>query len=185
MSNQKNLAEFSNSLASSASNTVTVTAGTGLSGGGSIPLGGSTTLSNAGVTSITAGSGISVSSSTGAVTVSAAGIGGQVFTSSGTFTVPSGVTAVKVTIIGGGGGGESHAQGGDHPAGPGRVPGGRAGVRHVRRRDRAAAGKRPARTPQRRDPRDARGRSPRRDHRALARRQGVSGRPPRPTAGSS
>jgi hypothetical protein len=31
--------------------------------------------------------------------------GGQVFTSSGTFTVPSGVTAVKVTLCGGGGGG--------------------------------------------------------------------------------
>lgn len=30
---------------------------------------------------------------------------GQVFTSSGTFTVPSGVTAVKVTVVGGGGGG--------------------------------------------------------------------------------
>lgn len=32
---------------------------------------------------------------------------GQVFTSSGTFTVPSGVTNVKVTVIGGGGGGGS------------------------------------------------------------------------------
>jgi hypothetical protein len=32
-------------------------------------------------------------------------IGGQVFTSSGTFTIPTGVTAVKVTVVGGGGGG--------------------------------------------------------------------------------
>lgn len=35
----------------------------------------------------------------------ASGAAGQVFTSSGTFTVPVGVTAVKVTVIGGGGGG--------------------------------------------------------------------------------
>lgn len=38
-------------------------------------------------------------------TNSYAGQGGQVFTSSGTFTVPTGVTAVKVTLCGGGGGG--------------------------------------------------------------------------------
>jgi hypothetical protein len=35
----------------------------------------------------------------------ASGVAGQVFTSSGTFTVPVGVTAVKVTVIGGGGNG--------------------------------------------------------------------------------
>ena len=33
------------------------------------------------------------------------GLGGQVFTSSGTFTVPAGVTQVKVTVAGGGGSG--------------------------------------------------------------------------------
>lgn len=33
--------------------------------------------------------------------------GGQVFTSSGTFTVPPGVTSAKVTVIGGGGSGQS------------------------------------------------------------------------------
>jgi len=33
------------------------------------------------------------------------GVLGQVFTSSGTFTIPSGVTAIKVTVLGGGGGG--------------------------------------------------------------------------------
>lgn len=33
------------------------------------------------------------------------GVLGQVFTSNGTFTIPSGVTAVKVTVVGGGGGG--------------------------------------------------------------------------------
>lgn len=36
---------------------------------------------------------------------SGSGIFAQLFTSSGTFTVPSGVSAVKVTVIGGGGGG--------------------------------------------------------------------------------
>jgi hypothetical protein len=38
---------------------------------------------------------------------SGSGTFAQVFTSSGTFTVPTGVTAVKVTVIGGGGGGMS------------------------------------------------------------------------------
>ena len=33
------------------------------------------------------------------------GVLGQAFTSSGTFTIPSGVTALKVTVVGGGGGG--------------------------------------------------------------------------------
>ena len=50
-----------------------VTAGTGMSGGGSS---GSVTLTNAGVTSIVAGSGISISGATGAVTVTASGGGG-------------------------------------------------------------------------------------------------------------
>ena len=49
---------------------VTVTAGTGMSGGGAVALGSSITLTNAGVTSVTAGSGITVSGSTGAVTIS-------------------------------------------------------------------------------------------------------------------
>ena len=52
-----------------ANSAVTVTAGTGLSGGGSVSLGGSVTLTNSGVTSIVAGTGISVSGATGAVTV--------------------------------------------------------------------------------------------------------------------
>jgi hypothetical protein len=42
--------------------------------------------------------------STFAVPASAQGGRGELFTSSGTFTVPAGVTAVKVTVIGGGGG---------------------------------------------------------------------------------
>ena len=49
---------------------VTVTAGTGMSGGGSVALGSSVTLTNAGVTSAVAGTGVSVSAGTGAVTFS-------------------------------------------------------------------------------------------------------------------
>jgi hypothetical protein len=72
-----NLSQFANKLNSSGqtdntglqNSSVTVTAGTGMSGGGSVSLGGSTTLTNAGVTSLTAGTGISVSGSTGGVTV--------------------------------------------------------------------------------------------------------------------
>ncbi len=48
---------------------VTVTAGTGMSGGGSVSLGSSITLTNAGVTSNVAGTGISVNQGTGAVTI--------------------------------------------------------------------------------------------------------------------
>lgn len=61
-----NLALFANKLNTSGAtdntglqnSSVTVTAGTGMSGGGSVALGGSTTLTNAGVTSIVAGTGI-------------------------------------------------------------------------------------------------------------------------------
>jgi hypothetical protein len=42
---------------------------------------------------------------TWAAVTSLPGYQGQVFTGSGTFTIPSGVTAIKVTVIGGGGGG--------------------------------------------------------------------------------
>lgn len=79
-------------------------AGTGIGVSGAT---GAVTFTNSGVTSIVAGSGITVSGATGAVTVnaSAGGINSQVFTSSGTFTIPSGVTKVKITALGGGGGG--------------------------------------------------------------------------------
>ena len=49
---------------------------------------------------------------TAAVTSAYIGGRGQVFTASGTFTVPTGVTSIKVTVTGGGGGG-----GGEYPAG--------------------------------------------------------------------
>ena len=65
-----------------------VTAGTGMSGGGTS---GGVTLTNAGVTSIVAGSGISISGATGAVTVTASGGGGG-----GSGTVNSG-TATALT----------------------------------------------------------------------------------------
>ena len=72
-----NLSQFANKLNTSGqtdntglqNSSVTVTAGTGMSGGGAVALGSSVTLTNAGVTSIVAGTGISVSGATGAVTV--------------------------------------------------------------------------------------------------------------------
>lgn len=90
-------------------------AGTGIGVSGAT---GAVTFTNSGVTSIVAGTGITVSGATGAVTVNAAagGIAAQTFTSSGTFTIPSGVTAIKMTIVGGGGAGGSGAAG---PAGGG------------------------------------------------------------------
>lgn len=39
------------------------------------------------------------------------GLGGQVFTSNGTFTIPAGVTRLKVTVVGGGGGGRGDSDG--------------------------------------------------------------------------
>jgi len=78
---------------------------------------------NANVTSVSAGTGISVSATTGALTVTNSGVTsvngatgavtvgaaigdrGTVFTSSGTFTIPTGITALKITVGGGGGGG--------------------------------------------------------------------------------
>jgi hypothetical protein len=119
-----NLSQFANKLNSSGqtdntglqNSSVTVTAGTGMSGGGSVALGSSVTLTNAGVTSIVAGTGISVSGATGAVTVSSSASGqggrGQVFTSSGTFTIPTGITSLKVTVVGAGGGGSGNCSNG-------------------------------------------------------------------------
>ena len=78
-----------------ANSAVTVTAGTGLSGGGSVSLGGTVTLTNAGVTSNVAGTGISVSGATGAVTITNTGVTSIV---AGTGISVSGATgAVTVT----------------------------------------------------------------------------------------
>jgi hypothetical protein len=88
---------------------VTVTAGTGMSGGGAVALGSSITLTNAGVTSNVAGTGVSVSSGTGASTIS---IGQAVATNSsvtfggltvnGSTTLNSTTTAVTGALIVGG-----------------------------------------------------------------------------------
>jgi len=40
------------------------------------------------------------------------GVRAQLFTSTGTFTVPAGITAIKVTVVGGGGGGATVTSGG-------------------------------------------------------------------------
>jgi len=87
---------------------VTVTAGTGMSGGGSVALGSSVTLTNAGVTSAVAGTNITVSSSTGAVTINASSYpltsGTSVASTSGTsidFTsIPSWVKRITVMFNG-------------------------------------------------------------------------------------
>jgi hypothetical protein len=50
-----------------------------------------------------------------AIPASLPGLGGQVFTSSGTFTVPAGVTRAKVTVAGGGGSG-GNARGNFQPS---------------------------------------------------------------------
>jgi len=76
-SNLSGTAGISN--ANLANSSVTVTAGTGMSGGGTVALGSSITLTNAGVTSNVAGTGVTVSGATGAVTIS---IGQAVATSS-------------------------------------------------------------------------------------------------------
>jgi len=67
--NASQLVDASITNAKLANSSITVTAGTGMSGGGSVALGSSITLTNAGVTSNVAGSGITVSGGTGAVTI--------------------------------------------------------------------------------------------------------------------
>ena len=76
---------------------VTVTAGTGMSGGGAVSLGGSVTLTNAGVTSNVAGTGISVSGATGAVTITNTGVTSNV---AGTGVTVSGATGAVTISIG-------------------------------------------------------------------------------------
>ena len=81
---------------------VTVTAGTGMSGGGAVSLGGTVTLTNAGVTSITTNTGLSSNvSATGAVTITNTITnnnqltnGAGYITSAGTSTNVSGIVAV-------------------------------------------------------------------------------------------
>jgi hypothetical protein len=75
---------------------ITVTAGTGMSGGGTPSLGGTVTLTNAGVTSNVAGTGIGVSAGTGAVTITNNGVTSNV---AGTgVAVSAGTGAVTISI---------------------------------------------------------------------------------------
>lgn len=67
--NGSQLVDASVANAKLTNSSVTVTAGTGMSGGGAVSLGSSVTLTNAGVTSNIAGTGISVDAGTGAVTI--------------------------------------------------------------------------------------------------------------------
>jgi len=77
-----------------ANSSVTVTAGTGLSGGGTVSLGGSITLTNAGITSIVAGTGIGVSGSNGTRTVTNTGV----LSVSGTNHISASVVSGAVTV---------------------------------------------------------------------------------------
>jgi hypothetical protein len=76
-----------------ANSSVTVTAGTGLSGGGTVSLGGSITLTNAGVVGISAGTGIGVSG-TGTVTISNTGV----LSVTGTNHISASVVSGAVTV---------------------------------------------------------------------------------------
>jgi mucin-19 len=86
MTQALNLANFANNLNTSGAtsnaglqnSSVTVTAGTGMSGGGAVALGSSVTLTNAGVTSVTGAGTVSVSASTGSVTITGTGGSGTV-----------------------------------------------------------------------------------------------------------
>lgn len=89
--------------ASLANSSITVTNGTGVGVSGSpVSLGGAVTISNTGVTSIVAGTGISVSGATGAVTVSSTSSGitaltGDV-TASGSGSVAASISSGAVTL---------------------------------------------------------------------------------------
>lgn len=77
-----------------ANSSVTVTAGTGLSGGGTVSLGGSITLTNAGITGITAGTGISVTGANGAKTITNTGV----LSVTGTNHISASVASGAVTV---------------------------------------------------------------------------------------
>lgn len=75
---------------------VTVNAGTGLTGGGAVALGASITLTNAGVTSAVSGTGVNVSGAVGAVTFSVNQGFTPTWTGTHTFTPSSGITPVYI-----------------------------------------------------------------------------------------
>jgi len=119
------------SIATQASSAVSITGGSitgitdlavadGGTGQGSYTNGqlliGNTTGNTLAKATITAGTGISVTNGSGAITIASTGGGGfanmDVFTSTGTWTNPGSVTKVKVTVVGGGGGGGTGPAGG-------------------------------------------------------------------------
>lgn len=94
--NGSNIVSASVANSKLANNFVTISAGTGMSGGGTVPLGSSVTLTNAGVTQLTGGTGVSLSGATGALTVSIGQVVGTVnnvqFNGLGVGTAPSATT---------------------------------------------------------------------------------------------
>ena len=96
---------------------------------GQIPIGNGTTYVPA---TITAGTGITVTNAAGAITIASTAAGGfanmQVFTSgTSTWTIPAGITACKITVIGGGGtGGNGFNSGCSNTSGGGGGGGGTA-----------------------------------------------------------
>jgi hypothetical protein len=126
------------SIATQASSSVTITGGSitgitdlavadGGTGQGSYTDGelliGNTTGNTLTKATLTAGTGISVTNGSGAITIASTAAGGfsnmDVFTSSGTWTNPGNITKVKVTVVGGGGGGGSANQANSAGAGGG------------------------------------------------------------------
>jgi len=77
---------------------------------GQIPIGNGTNYTAA---TLTAGTGISVTNGSGSIVIASTIISGQIqnqlFTSSGTWTAPTGVTKVRATVIGGGGGSNAYS----------------------------------------------------------------------------
>ena len=91
-----------------ATSATTATTATNLAGGGAgqIPYqtaSGTTAMLAAGTSGYVLQSNGTSAPSWAAISSSYVGQKGQVFTSNGTFTIPTGVTAVKVTVVGGGG----------------------------------------------------------------------------------
>lgn len=106
----------SGSITVAASTIPVANGGTGLTStpaNGALDIGNGTGFTR---TTLTAGSGITITNGAGSISIAASGGGGggfsniQVFTSNGTFTVPTGITKVKATVVGGGAGGSYGGQ---------------------------------------------------------------------------
>ena len=85
---------------------------------------------------LTAGTGISITNGAGSISIAASGgtsvgISATTFTSSGTFTIPTGVTKIKMTIVGGGGNGSAGTTSGSNKLGGGGGGGGGAAIKYL------------------------------------------------------